>query len=174
MALKDQNQPPKRVCIARIAGPHGIKGLIKIKMNGFPPDLLGMGAPVYIDETGDKTIAITLKNPNGKFYLARVENIVDRNQSELLKGTQLYIDESKVPESARDPHDDFIGLKVLDEKGSEIGKIIAVENFGASDLLEIKPKIGESYYIPLVDQYITEINIENGIITVEEIDGLIP
>lgn len=166
MSFQDKDQPPKRVCLGRIAAPHGVKGLVKLLPYGNDSSLLG--GELYSSEEGTETLHITLKNALGKYILANIKGCDDRNRSEELKGTELYLDRSALPELEEGEfyQDDLVGLKVIDKNGEHIGKVIAFENFGAGDLLEIQPLSGQSYYNPFNDNYVLNTDIEGGTITI--------
>ncbi len=161
-------QKNKRLCIAKIASAHGIKGLVKLHVFAENIDLLN--GTLFTSESGDNTLSLKLKNATAKHWLAEIENISDRTEAEKLRGTLLYIDENDLPE----PDDgefyitDLIGLLCIDNTGKEIGTVIAVENFGASDLLEIKPNGEESFYLPFTDDTILEILDDKIIVAVPE------
>lgn len=148
----------KRVCIGKVAGAHGVKGLVKIKP--FCDDLTLLNGELFIDKTGQDILTVTLKNPSGKYIIAQAEEITTREQAGQTK-CSLYILREQLPETEEDEfyHEDLIGLVAL-EANQEIGAIKAIENFGASDLMEIKPKNGNSYFIPFDDQYIEDINLD--------------
>ncbi|MFP4312759.1 MAG: ribosome maturation factor RimM, partial [Alphaproteobacteria bacterium] len=128
----------KRITLAKIAGAHGVKGLIKIFPFGEDISLLER-CPVF---TKDGTpIQITLKNPSGKFILAEADLISTREQAIAAKGTELQINRDDLPEIEEDNayyYEDLIGLKAIGEDGAEIGTVITVDNYGAGDLLEIR------------------------------------
>lgn len=152
-----------RVLIGKIVSAHGIKGLVKI----FPmvEDINLLNGTLFVDNSGDKTVILTLKNPLGKYYLAEIEGITDRNAAETLK-CSLFVSRETLPDlEAEDGFyiEDLIGLKVLDCNGELVGTVTAVDNFGASDLLEIDG----CYYIPLSDDFVTHISIDSGTVTVE-------
>ena len=145
----------KKICIARIAAPHGIKGLVKILP--YAEDLSLIEAVQEFD--------ITLKNPSGKYILAEIAGVNSREAVEAIKGTELYVDRAALP----DPDDgeyyieDLVGMMCVQaESGEEIGKVIAVPNYGAGDLLEIKPKSGSKYHgaflVPFNDETVPEIS----------------
>lgn len=147
-----------RICIGEIATAHGVKGLIKVRV--FAEDETLLNGTVYTSEDGSDTICIQLKNSMNTHWLAQVEGISDRTAAEALRGTKLYIDKEALPEPDEDEfyYDDLIGLAVISPEGEPIGKVIAVENFGASDLLDIKPaKGGASFYLPFTDETVPEI-----------------
>lgn len=162
MSFQNQDQPDSshqrgRICIGKISAAHGVKGLVKILPYGENLDLLEQ-----VDE-----YKITLKNPQGKFMLAEIEGVNDRDAADALRGTELYITRDKLPEIEEDGtyyHEDLVGLIALDENEEEIGKVIAVHNFGAGDLLEIQPKGSSSYLIPFNDEYVPDVRLEKGVI----------
>ncbi|MCB1531494.1 MAG: 16S rRNA processing protein RimM [Alphaproteobacteria bacterium] len=166
MSFQDQDQPAGRACIGKIADAHGIRGLVKIRLFDIDAALLAEADHVYTNETGDERLSITLKNQSGKYYLAAIEGVEDRNRAEELKGTQLYIEAALVPES---DVPDIIGFRVLDDQGKEIGAVIALENFGASDLVEIQPATDKPYYIPLTKDFVPHIDFEGKTITINPI-----
>lgn len=159
---------PKRLCIAKIATAHGIRGLVKLHV--FADDKALVNGALYTEETGDGTLNITLKNATSKHWLAEVEGVKDRNEAEALRGTLLYIDRDVLPQ-ANDGEfyvSDLIDLEAIDGDGRTVGKIIAVENFGAGDLLEIKPAIGDSFYLPFNDNTVPEIHEKHIVVSIPE------
>ena len=157
----------KRICIGKIKSAHGIKGLVKIAP--YCEDLSFLEGKIFISENGTDAIDISIKSSAGKFLLAEIKEITDRNGAEEISGTELFAEENILPEI--DTPDtfyisDLIGLKALNTEGQEIGKVIAVEDFGAGDLLEIKPLEGETYYIPFKNQTVPDIDIQKGTITI--------
>jgi 16S rRNA processing protein RimM len=180
MPLPDDDQPAeahasKRVCLGRIASPHGVKGLVKILAYGEDPYLIEDLGPCYTSEDGEDTLAISLKNSMGKYILAEVEGCDDRNRAEDIKGTELYVDKDRLPEIEEDGafyFEDLIGLRAINAKGKDAGKVIAVHNFGAGDLLEVRPPSGDDYLLPFTDENVPEVNLEDGFVTVVPLEGL--
>lgn len=160
-----------RIYIAKIATAHGIKGLVKLHV--FADDETLANGMLFTSESGDKTLSLTLKNATAKHWLAQIEGVTDRNDAEKLRGTELYIDKENLPDANDDEAyiADLIGLACIDKSKKHIGKIIAVENFGASDLLEIKPDGAESFYLPFTDD--TILNISETTVTIEIPEGLL-
>jgi 16S rRNA processing protein RimM len=97
----------------------------------------------------------------GKFILAEIEGVSDRDAAEALRNTELFIARDKLPE-IKDAdtfyYEDLLGLKAVDEDGSEIGKITAIENFGAGELLEIRLTSGQDVLVPFTGEYVPEVN----------------
>jgi 16S rRNA processing protein RimM len=88
----------------------------------------------------------------------------------LLRGIELFIDRDQLPETDGDEIylEDLVGCEAINTEGHKIGEIIAVENFGASDLIEIKPIDGsKTYYLPITEPYVQDIDLEQRIVVVE-------
>ena len=167
-----KDEPIKdRICVAKIATAHGIKGLVKLHV--FVENIDLVSGDLFTSDNGSDTLNITLKNATAKHWLAEIGGIKDRTEAEKLHGTELYIDKSKLPEPNEDEFyfSDLIGLPAIDENGEEVGKIISTDNFGAGDLLEIQPVGGESFYLPVTDETVLDILDNKIIVSIPE--GLI-
>lgn len=124
-----------------------------------------MRVAVYVDNidlfTSVDTHKITMKNRHkGDIWLAEIDGITNRNQSEPLKGTKFYVSRSALPDLADDEiyHVDLVGMTCVTENGETVGTVEAVENFGASDLLDIKPANGDkNYYLSYDDKTVLQI-----------------
>lgn len=142
-------------------------------MHVFADDIDLLKGKLFTSESGDESLSLNLKNATAKHWLAEIENITNRTQAEKLRGTIFYINQDTLPETNDDEFyiSDLIGLVCVDETQKEIGAVIAVENFGASDLLEIKPNNAESFYLPFTDDTVLEILDDKIIVSIPE--GLI-
>ena len=154
--------PDKQILIGKIATVHGVKGLVKILP--FAEDIS------LIEHSFNGKI--TLKNPSGKYILASIEGVNSREDAEKLKGTELFVPRNVLPEPEAGEfyYEDLVGLKVLGEDKTEIGTVKAVNNFGAGDLLEIKPKIGETFFHPFTDEYVPTVDLATGTLTIIKMD----
>ena len=115
---------------------------------------------------------LQIKHKTGDFYVAAIDGITDRNAAESLRGTKLYIDRDLLPAPDDGEYyiEDLKGLSVIDENGAVIGSVLSVENFGASDLLDIKPaQGGESFYLPLTDDTIIDLDKKRIVVQMPEI-----
>jgi len=125
------------VLLAAVIGAQGLKGEVKAKLFTATPDALPRYGVLHT-KTGRK-LKITAFRPakEGEAVIA-FEGISDRNQAEALKGTELFVERGALPEPAEEEfyHADLIGLEVRDSEGRVLGKVIALHNFGASDVLE--------------------------------------
>ena len=157
----------KQICIAEVMTAHGIRGLVKLRCYLEDPSDLKDYTPLY-DEKG-KTYELILKNPIQRDWVAEIKGITDRNDAEKLRGLKLYVDRDKMPETDDDEfyYEDLIGCKTISAQGLVLGEVVSVENFGAGDLIEIKPTTGQTYYLPITEPYVQDIQIENKTIIIE-------
>lgn len=169
-SFQDKDRAPRRVCLGRIAEAHGIKGLVKVLFYGDDPESLEKYGALYTSETGMETLILTLKNPQGKYYLAEVEGVTDRNQSEALRGTELWLDRDKLPQPGEGEYyiADLIGLDAVTENGEKIGKVTAIDNFGAGNLVDIQPDKGESFYLPFTKQNVIAVKETEIVVQIPE------
>lgn len=169
------DKKPKRIQIGEIAAAHGVRGLVKVRCFNDNPETLETYAPIFTSETGGETVRITLKHQSGGALVAEIEDIASRDSAEELRGTGLWVDRSTLPaieEEGQYYHADLIGLSVAGKDNTPIGKIIAIENFGAGDLFEIKPPTGPSFYLPFIDEYVLSVDLAAGLVVADVPEGL--
>lgn len=158
----------KKLHIADIRTAHGIRGLLKLAIYLENPKDIENYNPIQGND-GEKYTVI-LKNAIKGEWLAEVNGISDRNQAELLRGIELYIDRDQLPETEGDEIylEDLVGCDAINTEGHKIGDIISVDNFGASDLIEIKPIDGtKTFYLPIAEPYVQDIDIDQKIVVIE-------
>jgi 16S rRNA processing protein RimM len=162
----------KRICIGKITTAHGVRGLVKVQVFGSDDDVIDQFGPLYTGETGDKTLTLRRKHVAGGVLVAEVKDVTDRNTAETLRGTELWLDCSALPELEGEFYQaDLIGLKVIDPANVEIGTVLSVQNFGAGDLLEIHPLAGKSFFLPFTDDYVPDVDLDAGTVTVDIPEG---
>jgi 16S rRNA processing protein RimM len=127
------------VLLGRIAGAHGIRGEVVIHAYTAAPEDIGAYGPLT-DAGGARSLELKIVRVTAKGVVARVSGVRDRNAAEALKGVELYVDRERLPAAAEGEfyHADLIGLAAVDAAGDAVGEVVAVQNFGAGDLLEIR------------------------------------
>jgi len=128
-----------RILLGRIAGAHGLKGEVLIHSFAKVPESIAAYGPLA-DAEGGRTFTITRAKATAKGVVARLAGVGDRTAAEALTGLELYVDRARLPPPAEDEfyHADLVGIEVVDPEGRMLGRISAVHNFGAGDLLEIR------------------------------------
>ena len=137
----------RRIALAAVAGAHGIKGELRLKLFSDSAESLSGHAKLYVGGAERRLLSI---RDSGKTAVARLEGVEDRSAAEALRGSLVEIDRSALPplEEGEYYHADLIGLPAEDREGRPVGIVAAVENFGAGDLLEIDRGDGKSSLIP--------------------------
>src|SRR5262245_31510531 len=127
------------VLMAVIGAAHGIKGEVRVKTFTGDPMALGEYGPLHgRDGRPFEVLDLRLQ---GNIVVARLKGIGDRSAAEALTGTELFVERAALPDKLEEEefyHADLIGMDVLDERGNQLGKVTAVQNFGAGDILEVK------------------------------------
>jgi 16S rRNA processing protein RimM len=137
----------KRVALAAVAGAHGVKGELKLKLFADSVESLSRHSRLFV---GGRELALREIKDGGKTAIARFEGISDRTAAEALRGQLVEIDRDKLPplEEGEYYHADLVGLPCVDEGGRSLGTVAAIENFGAGDLLEVERANGSRSLIP--------------------------
>ncbi len=164
----------KRILMAKIASAHGVKGLVKLQP--FCEDISLLDTlEIFTSERGGDTLELTIRHADAKHVLAEIEGVQDRDAAQALKNTELWADRAALPEPDEDEYyfEDLKGLAVKHVNGGDAGQVLAVQDFGAGALLEIRPPKGASYYLPFTGEYIPEVNLENGFLVIDPPEGLI-
>jgi 16S rRNA processing protein RimM len=163
------------ICMAEIVGVHGVKGVLKLKVFSDAPENLMDYMPLC-DAAGNRKFNFLTYQPHKNIYLATMDGVSDRSAAEKLRGARLYVPRELLP-AIKDKntyyHTDLIGLAAKDAAGVPIGKIIQVANFGAGDLLEIKPATGASYFVPFTKAVVPRVDLASREATVIVPHGLL-
>lgn len=136
-----------RIALAAVAGAHGVKGDLRLKLFSDSVDSLRLHHQLYVGGVERRLIFL---RESAKMPVVRFEGIENRATAEALRGTLIEIDRAALPilDEGEYYHADLIGLPAEDREGNSIGIVVAVENFGAGDLLEIEVCDGKTSLIP--------------------------
>jgi 16S rRNA processing protein RimM len=124
-------------------------------------------------ETADgRRLEIEALRPAKGCLVARFAGIDDRNAADRLKNLELFVPRMRLPAPAEDEfyHADLIGLVAVDRRGASVGTVVAVHNFGAGDLLEIRPAQGSTFILPFTETAVPVVDITGGRIVVAAIE----
>jgi 16S rRNA processing protein RimM len=127
------------VLMAVVGAAHGIKGEVRVKT--FTEDPLALGRYGALVDAKGRTFEVTGIRQQGNAVVASFKGVGDRNAAEALNGTELFVDRGALPDDLGEEefyHADLVGMNVVDERERAIGKVGAVQNYGAGDMLEIR------------------------------------
>ena len=161
-----------RVCVARIGAPHGVRG--EVRLWSFTGDPSAVAAYGPLTAADGRVFEIASLRPAKDCFVARLKGVADRDAAEALRNIDLYVPREKLGPPGEDEfyHADLIGLVAVDTAGVEMGTVIAVQNFGAGDILEIAPKRGETLLVPFSKAVVPVVDIPGGRVVVDPPPGL--
>lgn len=161
----------KRILLGEITGAHGVRGEILVRSYTADPMALADYGPLS-DAAGNAPLQLKLvrMTPKGGI-VARIKGVSDRNGAEALKGRKLYVAREAMPEpDAEDDfyYEDLIGLAAIDASGAVLGEVVAVQNYGAGDLIEIRLTGGrKTELIPFTRAFVPVVDVAGGRVVVE-------
>ena len=164
-----REQAGGRVCLGVIVAAHGVRGQLRIKSFTEVPEDVAAYGPVE-DEAGARRFEIEVAGSAKGTVIARIEGVGDRTAAERLRGTRLYVDRAALPaieEADTYYHADLIGLAVEDRAGRPLGRVVAVNDFGAGDVLELEDPEGAPLVLPFTRQAVPVVDLEGGRLVAE-------
>ena len=158
---------PRDVLLAVVIGAQGLKGEVKAKLFTATPDSLPRYGALHTRD--GRKLVITAFRPakQGEAVIA-FGGVGDRNAAEALKGRELFVDRAALPETEDEEfyHADLIGLEARDSEGRMLGKVAALHNFGASDVIEISRPDGDNVLLAFTRETVPVIDIPGGRVVV--------
>jgi len=138
---------PRRVALAAVAGAHGIRGELRLKL--FADSVASLKAHKTVYVGGEVRQVRELRDAN-KTAIARLDGVTDRTAAEALRGQLIEVDRDALPalKEGEYYHADLVGLPCVDEAGNALGTVAGIENFGAGDLIEVLLPNGKRSLIP--------------------------
>lgn len=154
------------ILIATALSAHGIRGWVKLHWHGEDP-LRAMEYKILTDKNG-RAFEVMEQRMQGKALAIKFKNIDDRTEAEKLRGTELFIDRDKLPKTDDNEfyHIDLIGLTARTLDHQLLGTVKSIQNFGASDLLEVESARGDIQYFAFTDEVVKEINKDEQLIII--------
>ena len=164
-----------RICVARIGAAHGVRGEVKLwPFTEDPMAVLHYGP--LLTKDGARQFEVARARVAKDHLVAVLKGVATREDAERVNGIELYIARDKLPatEAGEYYHADLIGLRAADTQGETIGKVLAIHNFGAGDIIEIAPTQGSSLLLPFTNAVVPTVDIAAGhvvIVMPPEIEG---
>ena len=148
------------VCVAQIGAPHGVRGAFRLRCFTEAAESVASYGTLC-DERGRPLFDLRIVGPAKGGVIATAPGVTDRNAAEALRGQNLYVPRDRLPATEEDEYyqDDLVGLTARDGQGRELGKVVAVLNYGAGDILEIATGDGDSALVPFTRAAVPSVNL---------------
>ena len=163
------------ICVARIGAAHGVRGAVKLWT--FTEDPLAVKAyGPLLTKDGARQFELTSAREAKGHLVATLKGVATREEAERLNGIELYIAREKLPDTDEDEyyHADLIGLAAVNAAGEPLGRVVAIHNFGAGDIIEIAPPSGPTMLLPFTNAVVPSVDLASGRVVIElpaEIEG---
>ena len=163
------------ICVARIGAPHGVRGAVKLWTFTEDPLAVRHYGPL-LTKDGARQFEVTHVREAKGHLVATLKGIATREEAERLNGVELYVARERLPDTSADEfyHADLIGLAAVDAAGEPLGRVIAIHNFGAGDIIEVAPPNGATMLLPFTNAVVPMVDLEGGRVVIElpdEIEG---
>lgn len=157
------------ILLGQIVNAHGIRGEVVVRaFTADPADVAAYGP--LLARGRRQPVELKVVRVTDKGVIARIAGVTDRTAAEALKGTELHVPRGRLPDAGPDQfyHSDLIGLDAVSADGTVVGRIAAVHNFGAGDLLEIRLSAGGgSELLPFRAPFVGDVDLEHRRVAVE-------
>ena len=163
------------ICVARIGAAHGVRGAVKLWTFTEDPLAVKTYGPL-LTKDGARQFEVTSAREAKGHLVATLKGVSTREEAERLNGIELYVAREKLPDTDEDEyyHADLIGLAAVNAAGEPLGRVVAIHNFGAGDIIEIAPPSGSTLLLPFTNAVVPTVDIAGGRVVIEmpkEIEG---
>ncbi|MHC2277049.1 16S rRNA processing protein RimM [Bradyrhizobium diazoefficiens] len=155
------------VCVARIGAAIGVRGAVKLWTFTEDPFAIKRYGPL-LSKDGKRQFEVTQAREAKDHLVATFKGVTTRDEAERLNGIELYVAREKLPATDEDEyyHTDLIGLAAVTTDGEPLGRVLAIHNFGAGDIIEIAPPKGTSLLLPFSNAVVPEVDVAGGRVVV--------
>src|SRR5258708_5464279 len=163
------------ICVARIGAPHGVRGAVKLWTFTEDPLAVKHYGPLATKD-GARSFEIATAREAKGHLVATLKGVATREDAERLNGIELYIAREKLPATDENEyyHADLIGLAAVNAADEPLGRVLAIHNFGAGDIIEIAPPSGSTMLLPFTNAVVPTVDLANGRVVIElpqEVEG---
>jgi len=163
------------VCVARIGAAHGVRGAVKLWTFTEDPFAVRHYGPL-LSKDGKRQFEVATAREAKDHLVATFKGVTTRDEAERLNGIELYVAREKLPATDEDEyyHTDLIGLDAVTTDGDALGRVLAIHNFGAGNIIEIAPPKGPTLLLPFTNAVVPEVDLAGGRVVIalpKEIEG---
>jgi 16S rRNA processing protein RimM len=156
------------ICVARIGAAHGVRGAVKLWTFTEDPLAVKHYGPLTTRD-GARQFEVTHVREAKDHLVATLKGIATREDAERLNGLELYVARDKLPDTDEDEyyHADLIGLAAVNAADDPLGRVVAIHNFGAGDIIEIAPAKGPTMLLPFTNAVVPTVDLAGGRVVIE-------
>ncbi|MBV7260139.1 ribosome maturation factor RimM [Erythrobacter crassostreae] len=172
--MPENNDARQTLELAAVTGAHGVSGEVRLKLFGEGVEALSAHSTFIVRDTGGELTLKKIRSDNKGGAVARFAECSGRTDAEKMRGSVLTVSREELPplETGEYYHADLIGLSVVTDTGSKVGKLIAIQNFGATDVIEIEkdpvPAKGmKTFMVPMTDAAVIEWDVTRLVIAAD-------
>jgi 16S rRNA processing protein RimM len=156
------------ICVARIGAAHGVRGAVKLWTFTEDPLAVKHYGPLTTKD-GARQFEVTHVREAKDHLVATFNGIATRADAERLNGIELYVARDKLPDTDEDEyyHADLIGLAAVSAANDPLGRVVAIHNFGAGDIIEIAPEKGPTMLLPFTNAVVPTVDLAGGRVVIE-------
>jgi 16S rRNA processing protein RimM len=169
----DRTSSKARICLGQVGAAHGLRG--EVRLRSFTSQRAAIASYGPLETEDGRNIEIESLRPAKDHFVARLSGIRDRSAAEQLANVKLYVPRERLPEpDAADEfyHADLLGLAVVDRAGARRGTVVGVHNFGAADLIEVRPDAGgETEFVQFDAVNVPAVDVASGRLVVDAREG---
>ncbi|MTV17793.1 MULTISPECIES: ribosome maturation factor RimM [Bradyrhizobium] len=163
------------VCVARIGAAHGVRGAVRLWTFTEDPLAVKDYGPLMTKD-GTRQFEVTHAREAKDHLVVTLKGVASRDDAERLNGLELYVPRDRLPDTDDGEyyHTDLIGLAAVTTTEQPLGKVIAIHNFGAGDIIEIAPPQGATMLLPFTNAVVPTVDLDGGRVVIDlptEIDG---
>jgi 16S rRNA processing protein RimM len=182
--MSTASKPPHFIVMAQIGRAHGLKG--EVHAVSFTADPLALTDYGDLSDAKGRLFKITALRPQGNGLVLRFADVTTREAAEALNGVELMLPRGALPDTGDEDdfyHADLIGLEAVAQNNTRLGHILAVHNFGAGDMLELRlnadhsashsashstgHSAGKSVFVPFTKAAVPKVSLETGTVTID-------
>ena len=166
---------PAQICVARIGAAHGVRGAVKLWTFTEDPFAVKQYGPL-VTKDGTRRFEVAEAREARDHLVATFKGVTTREEAERLNGIELYFARDQLPATDEGEyyHADLIGLAAVTAANEPLGRVVAIHNFGAGDIIEIAPVHGATMLLPFTNAVVPTVDLSAGHVVIEmpkEIEG---
>jgi len=163
------------ICVARIGAAHGVRGAVKLWTFTEDPLAVKHYGPLATKDGARRFEVTNVREAKGHL-VATLKGVTTRDEAECLNGIELFVARERLPATSENEyyHADLIGLAAVTATNEPLGRVVAIHNFGAGDIIEIAPPQGATMMLPFSNAVVPAVDLAGGRVVIElpgEIEG---